>query len=134
MYSARKIRALFQISADNPELLHSQLRMFTSQVPLLYLILLTNVLAVAYTHFETAPRILALYGSGLFVLACAVRLCLWVWTRKQKLTTDQVVRRLKDTVALAGILTVLFLIWGAAFFPTEMLTPRGRSSFSCRSP
>lgn len=117
MYSARKIRALFQISADNPELLHSQLRMFTSQVPLLYLILLTNVLAVAYTHLETAPRILALYGSGLFVLACAVRLCLWVWTRKQKLTTDQVVRRLKDTVVLAGILTVLFLIWGACLFP-----------------
>ena len=117
MISARNIRALFQISADNPELAHSQLRMFTSQVPLLYLILVTNVLAVAYTHLETSPRILTVYGSGLLGLICLVRLSRWVWTKKRKLSTDQVVRRLKNTVVLAGILTVLFLVWGACLLP-----------------
>ncbi len=117
MISARNIRALFQISADNPELAHSQLRMFTSQVPLLYLILVTNVLAVAYTHLETSPRILTVYGSGLLGLICLVRLSLWLRTRKRKLSTDQVVRRLKNTVVLAGILTVLFLVWGACLLP-----------------
>ncbi len=117
MISARNIRALFQISADNPELAQSQLRMFTSQVPLLYFILVTNVVAVAYTHLETSPRILTVYGSGLLGLICLVRLSLWVWTKKRKLSTDQVVRRLKSTVALAGILTVLFLIWGVSLLP-----------------
>ncbi len=117
MISARNIRALFQISADNPELAQSQLRMFTSQVPLLYFILVTNVVAVAYTHLETSPRILTVYGSGLLGLICLVRLSLWLRTRKRKLSTDQVVRRLKNTVVLAGILTVLFLVWGACLLP-----------------
>ena len=117
MISARKIRALFQISADNPELAHSQLRMFTSQVPLLYFMLVANIVTTSYTHFDTAPRILSLYSSGLLALVCVVRLFRWVRTKKWTLSTDQVVRRLKNTVALAGILTVLFLIWGACLLP-----------------
>jgi diguanylate cyclase (GGDEF)-like protein len=117
MLSARKIKALFQISADNPELAHSQLRMFTSQVPLLYFMLVANVVTTSYTHSDTAPRILTVYSSGLLSLFCVVRLFLWVRTKKRKLSTDQVVRRLKSTVALAGILSVLFLIWAACLLP-----------------
>jgi diguanylate cyclase (GGDEF)-like protein len=113
MISARKIRALFQISTDNPELAHSQLRMFTNQVPLLYFMLVANVVTTSYTHFNTSPRILTLYSSALLAVICLVRLAHWLRTKKQKLSTGQVVRRLKNTVVLAGILTVLFLIWGA---------------------
>jgi diguanylate cyclase (GGDEF)-like protein len=129
MNSARKLRALFRISGDNPELVQSQLRMFTSQVPLLYFMLLTNVIAISYTHFETSPRILTVFGSGLLGLICAVRLSLWVWTRKRKLSTDQVVRRLKGTVALAGILTVLFLSWGACLLPYGDAYAQGQIAF-----
>jgi diguanylate cyclase (GGDEF)-like protein len=129
MNSVQKIRALFQISADNPELAQSQLRMFTSQVPLLYFVLLTNVVAISYTHFETSPRILTIYGSGLLGLICAVRLSVWVSTRKRKLSTDQVVRRLKSTVALAGILTVLFLFWGACLLPYGDAYAQGQVAF-----
>ena len=129
MNSARKLRALFRISGDNPELVQSQLRMFTSQVPLLYFMLLTNVIAISYTHFETSPRILTVFGSGLLGLICAVRLSLWVWTKKRKLSTDQVVRRLKGTVVLAGILTVLFLIWAACLLPYGDAYAQGQIAF-----
>ena len=55
MMIARKIRALFQVPADNPELVQSQLRVFASQVPLLYYMLLVNVAILSFTHRETAP-------------------------------------------------------------------------------
>jgi diguanylate cyclase (GGDEF)-like protein len=129
MVSARKIRALFQISADNPELAHSQLRMFTSQVPLLYFMLVANIATTSYTHFATSPRILTVYSSGLLALTCVTRLFLWVRTRRRKLSTDQVVRRLKSTVALAGILAVLFLIWGACLLPYGDAYAQGQIAF-----
>ena len=114
MFSSQRLRELFQISASNPELAHSQLRMFTSQVPLLYLMAIANIATTSYTHFDTAPRYLTVYGSGLLSLICVARLILWLRTRRQTMSTDQVVRRLKSTVALSGILTVLMLVWAAS--------------------
>jgi diguanylate cyclase (GGDEF)-like protein len=129
MISAPKIRALFHIPADNPELLQSQLRMFTNQVPLLYFMLLTNVAAVSYTHFQTAPWSLTLVVPGLLGLICAVRISQWVRTKKRTLSADQVVRRLKATVAVAGIVTLLFLIWGVSLFPYGDADSRGQLAF-----
>jgi len=129
MISARKIRALFQLPADNPELLQSQLRMFTSQAPLVYFMLLTNLAAVSYTHFEAAPRSLTLVASGLLGLVCAVQLTQRMWTKKRTLSADQAVRRLKATVARAGIVSVLFLIWGICLFPYGDAYAQGQLAF-----
>ncbi len=117
MISARKIQALFQIPADNPELARAQLRILTSQLPLLYFMLLTNVLTVAYTHFKTAPRSLILYGSGPLILICVAGLFRWMWTKERKFSADQIVRRLKQTAILTGVITLLFLISGISLFP-----------------
>jgi diguanylate cyclase (GGDEF)-like protein len=45
------------------------------------------------------------------------------------LSTDQVVRRLKGTVVLAGILTVLFLIWAACLLPYGDAYAQGQIAF-----
>jgi diguanylate cyclase (GGDEF)-like protein len=129
MISARKIRALLQIPADNPELAQAQLRILTSQVPLLYFMLLTNVAAVSYTHFETAPRSLTVYGSGALCLICAVRLFQWMRTKERQLSADQIVRRLKETVALAGLVTVLFVASGIGLFPYGNAYAQGQLAF-----
>ena len=117
MISARKIRALFRISADNPELVQAQFRILTMQLPLLYLILLTNVLAVVYTHFATAPRSLILYGSGPLGLVCLAGTFHWMWNRDRELSTDKIVRRLKLTVIMTCVITLLFLLSGLALYP-----------------
>ncbi|MGO9742289.1 MAG: putative bifunctional diguanylate cyclase/phosphodiesterase [Roseiarcus sp.] len=129
MISARKIRELFQISADNPELVRAQFGMFTSQVPLLYFMLLVNGAAISYTHFETTPRILTIYGPGLLGLFCVVRLYIWVSIGKRKFSTDQVVRRLKNTVVLAGVVALLFLIWGACLLHYGDAYAQGHTAF-----
>jgi diguanylate cyclase (GGDEF)-like protein len=129
MISARKFRALFQIRSDNPELVQSQLRVFASQVPVLYCMLLVNVLALSYTHFETAPRILTTVVSGVLALFCVVRISVWMWTGKRALSTALAVHRLKMTVVMSGIVTLLFLAWGIALYPYGDAYAQGQVAF-----
>ena len=117
MNSVRKLQGFFQLSADNPELARAQFRVLARQVPLLFFILLTNTLSVAYTHFATAPRNLILYGSAPLSLVCAVEMLHWMWIKDRKLSDDQIVRRLKLTPILTGIITVAFVASGISLFP-----------------
>lgn len=43
---------LFRVPADNPDLTRAQFDAFSKQIPLLYFILITNTLAVAYTYLR----------------------------------------------------------------------------------
>ncbi len=129
MISARKIRALFPISADNPELVRAQFGILTRQLPLLYFILLTNVLAVVYTHFSTAPRYLILYGSGPLGLICVVGMLHWIWNQNRELSTEKIVRRLKQVVIAASVITILFLISGMSLFPYGDAYDQGQIAF-----
>jgi diguanylate cyclase (GGDEF)-like protein len=129
MNSARKLQALFQIPADNPELARAQFRVLSRQVPLLYFILLTDILTVAYTHLATAPRSLILYGSGPLCLVCAVGLFRWMRNNNLRLSADQVVRRLKQSVILTGVITVALVISGISFFPYGDEYDQGQIAF-----
>ena len=129
MISARKIRALFRIPSDNPELVQSQVRVFASQVPLLYFMLLVNVVALSCTHLRTAPPILTVVCSGLLAIFCAVRISMWIWTGQRTLSADQAVRRLKMTVVLSGVVTLLFLAWGIALYPYGDAYAQGQIAF-----
>ncbi len=48
-------RRLVTVPNDNPELTLAQFKAFSKQVPLLYFILLTNMLSLAGTHQQSAP-------------------------------------------------------------------------------
>ncbi len=54
---------------ENPTFLVAQYKALSSQIPVLYILLVINALAVAITHIHTAPMWLALYVPvGLSVL------------------------------------------------------------------
>ncbi|MGO4869479.1 MAG: putative bifunctional diguanylate cyclase/phosphodiesterase [Roseiarcus sp.] len=108
---------MFQVPADNPELVQSQLRVFASQVPLLYYMLLVNVAILSFTHRETAPAFLTTFMSAALALLCVVRIGMWKWGAKRTYSTAEAVRRLKGAVAMSGLVAVLFFLWGAALYP-----------------
>ena len=43
---------LFRVPADNPDLTRAQFDAFSKQIPLLYFILMSNTIAVAYTYVQ----------------------------------------------------------------------------------
>jgi predicted signal transduction protein with EAL and GGDEF domain len=46
---------LFRLPADNPDLARAQFDAFSKQIPLLYFILISSTIAVAYTYVNVAP-------------------------------------------------------------------------------
>jgi diguanylate cyclase (GGDEF)-like protein len=117
MISTQKLRALFEIPADNPELVRSQVRMFRELVPLLYSFLLGNVAIAAYTFFDTAPPALTIGGSALLALICCARIVAWRRLAIHALSAEAGARRLKTSVAMSASMTLVFLAWGAALYP-----------------
>ena len=49
------LRGLLALPTDDPDLLESQARALSRQLPLLYAILTINTLALALTHAHSAP-------------------------------------------------------------------------------
>ena len=65
-----------KIRTDKPELVRAQVNALTRQIPVLYMLLLANAVALAYTHYGTAPDwmtihsviVLGVISSSLFCL------------------------------------------------------------------
>jgi len=105
--------------AATAALARSQFDAFSRQLPLLYLILVFNSLAVAVTHVAVAPAWLAIYVPAAMCSACAIRLVVWVRRRQHlaSLTDEEIASRLKTTVWLIALLGVIFTGWGLLLFP-----------------
>ena len=107
----------FFVPPDNPELVQSQARGFTRQMPLMYAILLVNTIMLALTHHHNAPLTLTTVIPGVLALLCAVRLGQW-WRRRDRASSDAQARTmLNHSVPVAGILGFLFCIWALSLYP-----------------
>ncbi len=91
--------------------MRSQFEAFSRQLPLLYLILVINSVAVAITHIGKAPTLLCEYLPFTLCAACVVRL--WIWSRRRKmiatLTDHQIAQRLANTIWLTVLLGRTFM-------------------------
>ena len=117
MISMRNFGALFRIPSENAELVQSQLRMFRSQVPVLYFMLLVNVGVASYTHLDSAPIALTLAGSTVLGAFCLLRIAIWLRKDMRVLSPDDATRRLKSTIFVSAGVTVLFFAWGVSLYP-----------------
>ncbi len=117
MQAVEKIKSLFLVPTDKPELALSQLRALSKQIPLLYFLLLINITFVAYTHFKLAPLFLTVISPGLFACMCMVRLVGWWKMRRATIIAERAAAKLRSTVFLAAAFGLLMSIWGICLFP-----------------
>jgi signal transduction histidine kinase len=96
--------------------MRAQLAAFTKQIPLLYFIVCVNAAALALGFHGAAPAWLTVGVPAGLVSVCAMRLVIWVRTRRRVLPDAAVARRLRGTVLFAGLLGCLFLSWGLTLF------------------
>ncbi|MDQ0454952.1 putative bifunctional diguanylate cyclase/phosphodiesterase [Rhizobium paknamense] len=112
-----RMRRLFAVPNDNPELTLAQFKAFSRQVPLLYFTLCTNMIALCWAHRDIAPLWLTLYLPGAFVLVCALRTVGWLSKRKVEVDAATAYRRLKSTNWLAGPIAIFCSGWSLCFLP-----------------
>jgi diguanylate cyclase (GGDEF)-like protein len=113
----RNIRIFAQIPRDNPELLIAQFKIFSYQVPLLYLILTINTWALAATHFSSAPYWLTVVIPAVMSLVCGTRAVMWVRSIGRAPDAELAYRALRRTNRLASGIATLFTAWALLLFP-----------------
>ena len=102
----------FWLKNTPPDVAVAQLHELRRQVPLLYVLLTMNALAVAFTHYHFAPAVLTIAIPSALTVLCAVRIAMWRWaTITDQVTPQYAVSRLRRTIAHAGILGGAYITW-----------------------
>lgn len=107
---------LLKVPTDNPSLTVAQFEAFSKQVPLLYFIVATNMVSLAFTHRNVAPFWLVYTLPTIFTILCVLRAVSWVAGRRTRLTAEQARRRLYVTNWIAGPIALCFASWSVAMF------------------
>ncbi|MFT4074496.1 MAG: EAL domain-containing protein [Asticcacaulis sp.] len=107
---------IFRVQTGNAELSRAQYDAFAKQIPLLYLLLTTNTVAVAISYARLAPALLTLALPTLLCLMCALRLVKWLNRSRRQPTDDMVLRQLRQTNRLAGVIAAAFTAWGLLLY------------------
>lgn len=94
-----------------PTLARAQLSALKLQVPLLYIILLINSVALAYTHAAIAPTSLVVAPLLLLGAICVARIWAWAHLDPTQIPDDRLVPLLRRTNRLCALLGPAFLLW-----------------------
>jgi diguanylate cyclase (GGDEF)-like protein len=125
----KTLLAQYRISTDNPDLMLSQLRASSRQVPLLSFILVVNTVALAYTHYGVAPVALTVAFPAAVTVCCWIRVLMWTKIGEEEMSEATVRRRLAKSVAIAGAFGVSFVCWGFALYPYGDAYAQGQVAF-----
>src|SRR5579883_1090765 len=123
------VARLLRVPTDNPELTRAQFAALSKQVPLLYFILITNSLAVAYTFLPVAPGWLTMAVPALLCAVTGFRTVWWLHQRHRVPSDAEVLNQLRFTNLIAGPIGVLFACWSFALFPYGDPFAQGQVAF-----
>lgn len=124
-----KVFNQLRIDSGNHELMQAQLAAFSRQVPLLYFILCVNSVALAYTHFGSAPLVLSVGCPAILAGICSGRCLLWLLRRDHYPDPSVAARSLRSTTVVGGVLGLAFVAWALSLFPYGDATRQGHVVF-----
>ena len=132
MTMAQHVRRALEWLAIRPSpLAAAQLRKLRRQLPLLYAVLATNAVAVAYSHRGLAPDILTLGVAGALCLVCTVRAFHWARLKGGELPPDRALIELRRVLVLSSLLSVGFVAWALALYRYGGPYEQGQIAFFC---
>ena len=115
-YLAAAMR-LFRVPADNPDLTRAQFDAFSKQIPLLYFILISNTIAVAYTYVNVAPDWLTIIVPSVLTVLAGLRTFWWLRQRHLVRSDGDILRNLRTTNWLTLPIGAGFTAWSFALYP-----------------
>ena len=106
------IAELGKIREDDEPLLYAQLEALERQIPLLYIVLLTNVWGIGLHFLSSAPIYLALILPVMLTIMVVIRFLSWTRRSKVRPSIEDVKRKLRALVVLGTMITVVLSCWG----------------------
>lgn len=126
---AAKLVRLFQTPTDDIELARAQFHAFAKQIPLLYLILAINTLAVVFTFAKFGHPWISVYVPLALCLAGLGRGFAWWRVGRSAVSDDVVISSMQRTNRLAFLSSATFIAWGMALFPYGDAYAQGQMVF-----
>ncbi|MGE0844704.1 MAG: putative bifunctional diguanylate cyclase/phosphodiesterase [Flavobacteriaceae bacterium] len=113
----RKLARLLGEGEENPELNRARFQALSRQIPLMYLIIVTSMAAVSYTHYGVAP----LYLTGIVPLvltaAAGWRSLYLLRIRVDRLSDRSVRKKLGAVTVNSTLIGAVLAAWVGALFP-----------------
>ncbi|MBB4567369.1 putative bifunctional diguanylate cyclase/phosphodiesterase [Rhizobium leucaenae] len=125
----RNLLSGLRLQKDDPTFLLAQYKALSSQIPVLYILLIINALAVAATHIHTAPMWLALYVPVGLSILCVFRIIWWQMHGQDPVSADRAYSVMRRTVVLAGVLTLAFGTWAVGLYQYGNAYQQGQISY-----
>lgn len=109
------LKSWLTLSSTSPDVAVAQLREVRRQIPLMYILLTMNAVAVAYTHFQYAPVLLTIAIPVALTALCAVRVVGWLFgTKNVAITAEYATSLLRGTAVYGGLLAAAYICWSLA--------------------
>ncbi len=97
-------------------LLIEQFRILTSQIPVLYGVLIVDSISIAYVLPPTLPGWFRFGVPGALMLISVIRMIYWIKLRHVVPTAEEALRHLGKTRILASMLNAAFSVWTLTLF------------------
>ncbi len=97
--------------------MRAQFSALQKHVPLLFLLLGSNVLALAFTHYQVAPDILTLSAPSILLPICVQRAVAWMRYDETTMTDGVIRQHLRRSTVLVVVLGATFTAWSLALAP-----------------
>ncbi|MEP3437935.1 MAG: EAL domain-containing protein [Hoeflea sp.] len=123
------ISQIFAVPGKDPDLLKEQFEVFSSQVPLMYAIVLINAWGLALNFMTAAPAWLTIYSPAALTVVCCIRLVGW-WRVRHTVPTPEAARKaLTNTNKMGFLLTVGLSCWSLSLFQYGNAYMQGNVAF-----
>jgi len=111
------LRTLMSVPQDSPKLLQAQYVALSRQLPLMYMVLLVNMWALAITHLPTAPFWLSFVIPLIMTVICVLRARMWMRSTRRLPDDAQILASLRRTNQLVPFIAGAFTSWSLALYP-----------------
>jgi diguanylate cyclase (GGDEF)-like protein len=107
----RRLINWLTLTGVDPAIARAQLGELQKHLPLLYSLVIANSALLAWTYLDLAPPWLTLGVFGILSVACLSRIPFWLRLGALNLTNKDVLRHLRRTVWLAGVVAFVCIGW-----------------------
>ena len=130
MRADSSILEFFDNRGASPELLRAKYTVLSKQIPLMYTIVVINMLALVYIHYNKAPALLSIVLPAIFCTICIFRgLRIALEDHSHFFSIEKIRKRLRMTTILSVILGATIVSWSLSLFSYGDPYTKGQITF-----
>jgi predicted signal transduction protein with EAL and GGDEF domain len=129
MRADSSILEFFDNRGASPELLRAKYTVLSKQIPLMYAIVVINMLALVYIHYDKAPALLSIALPAIFCAICIFRGLRITLEDHSHFSIEKIRKRLRMTTILSVILGATIVSWSLSLFSYGDPYTKGQITF-----